>query len=133
MRPRKGASEVKKRKKLQRSLKDKIAAAQKLVSPNGKVETAPVLRETCNAIKAVKKQIQDLCNTASNVGSLFQSQVKIRVIFSYFINQCISLRELFINDVNRIAGGKEIDVQSEVFCLVPVSLVQKVTDRHLRR
>ncbi|XP_047255922.1 uncharacterized protein LOC124888745 isoform X3 [Capsicum annuum] len=111
MRPRKGASEVKKRKKLQRSLKDKIAAAQKLVSPNGK----------------------DLCNTASNVGSLFQSQVKIRVIFSYFINQCISLRELFINDVNRIAGGKEIDVQSEVFCLVPVSLVQKVTDRHLRR
>ncbi|XP_047255923.1 transcription factor bHLH113-like isoform X4 [Capsicum annuum] len=74
MRPRKGASEVKKRKKLQRSLKDKIAAAQKLVSPNGKVETAPVLRETCNAIKAVKKQIQDLCNTASNVGSLFQSQ-----------------------------------------------------------
>ncbi|KAM3302888.1 putative protein isoform X5 [Capsicum chacoense] len=52
MRPRKGASEVKKRKKLQRSLKDKITAAQKLVSPNGK----------------------DLCNAASNVGSLYQSQ-----------------------------------------------------------
>ncbi|XP_060169506.1 uncharacterized protein LOC132600393 isoform X2 [Lycium barbarum] len=96
---RKNISQVPVRKK--KSIRDKIAALQKLVSPHGNVGTASVLRETYNSIKALKDQIQDLCNTGSNNSSLFRSQ-NSRV--------------------------EEIDVQRRDFCLVPVSLVQKLTD-----
>lgn len=92
---------MRKKQKLWRSLTDNIAALQKLVSPHGKVETVPVLREAYNTIKALENHIQDLCNTASSSGSPFHSQN---------------------------SRGKEIDVQSGGFCLVPVSLVQKLID-----
>ncbi|XP_059291785.1 uncharacterized protein LOC132045248 isoform X3 [Lycium ferocissimum] len=90
------------KKKKQKGITDKIVALQKLVSPHGNVGTASVLRETYNSIKALKDQIQDLCNTGSNSSSLFRSQ-NSRV--------------------------EEIDVQRRDFCLVPVSLVQKLTDK----
>lgn len=72
-----------------RSLTDKIVTLQKLVSPHGKVETAPVLHEAYNSITSLINQIQDLCNTArSNSGSFFHPQN---------------------------SRGEEIDVQMEVF------------------
>lgn len=92
---------VRKNQKMWRGLTNKIAALQKLVSPHGKVATVPVLHEAYNSIKALKNQIQDLCNTASNSGSLFHSQN---------------------------SRGEEIGIQSGGFCLVPVSLAQKLTE-----
>ncbi|XP_055833672.1 helicase protein MOM1-like isoform X2 [Solanum dulcamara] len=92
---------VRKKNKRLGSLTDQIVALQKLVSPDGKAGTASVLHEAYNSITSLKNQIQDLCNTASNNGSLFLSQNSRR---------------------------KAIDVQSGGFCLVPVSLVQKLID-----
>ncbi|KAJ8760316.1 hypothetical protein K2173_011869 [Erythroxylum novogranatense] len=86
-------------------LSDKITALQKLVSPYGKTDTASVLQEACLYIRLLQEQIQNLFQMMSDTYN----------------------KESPLHQSLGTEGEQVTDIRSRGFCLVPISLIQSIS------